>query len=228
MWFQTAMRSPFVFFAIVFMGLMLASPARADAECFPKCRSGFVCTPEQKCVSECNPPCGNAEVCKAGACVTESEATPVSTETKKLEMVWSGGVGAHVSTVTAPVILTSFSVAYGGNHALLGGIQGGVAFFDNFIGTATIGEVGLNLGYRGIFTKTDVGVGMFALVTPQVWTGGDALLGLGGTIGGILTYKRLVIQVPLNVERVATFKNHWSTSKKAVVFTPAVLAGISF
>jgi hypothetical protein len=152
----------------------------------------------------------------------------VSSEPKKIEMVWSGGAGIHVSKTSAPVLLTSFSVAFGGRHAFLAGVQGGLAFFDNFIGTSTIGEVGLNLGYRGIFTRGEVGVGILVVAQPQVWFAGDALLGLGGAAGGVLTYRRLVVEVPLGVSRVATFKNHLQTSKKAVVFTPTILVGVSF
>lgn len=223
-------------FAKTLPGFLLAFLASGHAEadeghCFPTCRSGYVCTPEGKCVSECNPPCDNGTMCKAGACVTPTSsadaAAPV--ETKKLEMVWAGGLGVHVSTVTAPVILTSFSMAYGGDHAFIAGIQGGVAFFSTFVGGATIGEVGLNVGYRGIFTKGDVGVGMLAVVQPQVWVGGyDALFGLGGAVGGVLTYKRLVIEVPLSVTRVAVVDDWFHTNQKAVVFTPAALAGVSF
>jgi hypothetical protein len=222
--------------------LLFPSVARAqDAErCFPKCRSGFVCSAEAKCVSECNPPCASGEACRAGQCAidrtshasTSGESgepdAPVSSEPKKIEMVWAGGAGVHVSKTSAPVLLTSFSVAFGGRHAFLAGLQGGVAFFDSFIGTNTIGELGLNLGYRGIFTRGEVGVGLMVVAQPQVWFAGDALLGLGGAVGGVLTYKRLVVEVPISVSRVAVFKNHLQTSKKAVVVTPAILVGVSF
>jgi hypothetical protein len=140
------------------------------------------------------------------------------------------GVGAHVGTRTAPVALTSFSAAFGGDHAFLAGVQGGVAFFDDFIGTSTLGEVGLNLGYRGIFTRSDVGFGILAVFQPQLWTGSSPLFGLGGAIGGILTYKRLVIEVPLSVEYVAVLgdRGYFSTSQAAAVFTPSIFAGLSF
>ncbi len=228
----------FAVVVITLVGALLAFSASARAEdagtCFPKCRSGYVCSNENKCVSECNPPCSSGERCKAGQCAVDRNSdveadAPVSSEPKKIEMVWAGGVGVHVSKVTAPVLLTSFSAAFGGRHAFLAGVQGGLAFFDNFVGGSdTVGEVGLNVGYRGIFTRGEVGVGMLVLVQPQVWFAGDALFGLGGAVGGVITYKRLVIEVPFAVSRVATFKNHLSTSHKAVVVTPSVLVGISF
>ena len=37
----------------------------------------------------------------------------------------------------------------------------------------------------------------------------------------------LVVEVPLSVSRVATFKNHLETSKKAIVFTPSIRIGVS-
>ena len=207
---------------------LLAAPARADAPaCFPKCRSGYLCSPEGKCVSECNPPCAGSEVCRAGECIAQSQAPTVA---KDPELVLAVGVGAHVGTQTAPVVLTSFSAAFGGQHALLVGVQGGVAFFDSFIGTSTLGEVGLNLGYRGMFTTSDVGIGFLAVFQPQLWTGSNPLFGLGGAIGPVLTYKRLVVEVPLSVEYVAVIGNegYFSTGQAAAVFTPSIFAGVSF
>ncbi len=206
------------------------APARADAPaCFPKCRTGYVCSPQGQCVSECNPPCGSGETCRLGECVgAESPAAPV--ETKKLEMVWALGVGAHVTTATAPVVLTSFSAAFGGDHAFLAGVQGGVAFFSDFVGTSTIGEVGLNLGYRGMLTRSAVRVGVLAVFQPQIWTGSSPLFGLGGAVGGVLTYGQLVVEVPLSVAYVAVLGDdgYFSTSKAAAVFTPSLFVGVSF
>jgi hypothetical protein len=38
---------------------------QADPECYPACRSGFVCRRGQ-CISACNPPCGQGQVCVDG------------------------------------------------------------------------------------------------------------------------------------------------------------------
>jgi hypothetical protein len=54
-----------VVFASTFSVALSASAADA---CFPACRAGFVCSPDKKCVSECNPPCESTELCSAGAC----------------------------------------------------------------------------------------------------------------------------------------------------------------
>jgi hypothetical protein len=201
------------------------------AECFPKCRAGYVCSPEGKCVSECNPPCDGGLACRAGACVAEGEAPPAPAETKLVEVAWTGGVGAHVSTASAPFVHTSLSVAVGGEHAFLAGFQGGLGFFSSFIGTSTIPELGLNVGYRGYFTnRGDIRAGMFAVAQPQLWLGSDVLLGLGGALGGVLTYKRLVVEIPLSVVRVAALgtADYLRTGKEAVVFTPSVRGGIWF
>jgi hypothetical protein len=55
-------------------------------------------------------------------------------------------------------------------------------------------------------------------------------VGLGGAIGGVLTYKRLSLMVPLSVQRVADAgaNNYLTTSRSAVVVTPSVLAGVTF
>lgn len=209
--------------------LQLASPAQADSPaCFPKCRSGYLCSPQGTCVSECNPPCGSGEVCKAGECVAQPQATPAVT--RNPELVLAAGLGAQVASETAPVVLTSFSAAFGGDQAFLAGVQGGVAFFKSFIGTSTVGEVGLNLGYRGTFTRSDLGVGFLAVFQPQVWTGTSPLLGLGGAIGPVFTYGHLVVEVPLSVEYVAVLGDvgYFRTGEAAAVFTPSIFAGVSF
>ena len=44
-------------------------------ECFPQCRSGYICH-DGECVSLCNPPCSQGEVCVEGECVPASEVVP--------------------------------------------------------------------------------------------------------------------------------------------------------
>lgn len=62
------------------LGLILScaagvGTARAESECFPACREGFLCH-EGRCVSACNPPCAQGEVCTAErTCVAQSGAT---------------------------------------------------------------------------------------------------------------------------------------------------------
>lgn len=47
------------------------SLARAETECFPPCREGFLCH-EGQCVSACNPPCAAGETCTpSGQCVLQ-------------------------------------------------------------------------------------------------------------------------------------------------------------
>jgi hypothetical protein len=234
--------------ALVF--LLFPVSAFADNTCFPKCREGFVCNLEGKCVSECNPPCDDGDACRAGACIPREgnrkgqKRTAVSTEStegastddaspsepKTVELAWTGGIGVHATTVTAPVLRTSFLVAVGGRHAFFGGISGGIAFFDNFAGgTGTVGEAALDLGYRGYFTTGTVNAGMFVAFEPQIWAGsGDALAGLGAAVGGVLTYGRLFVEVPISVVRVAPFEHHFDSGNSAVVVTPSVAVGLVF
>jgi hypothetical protein len=66
--------------AVVFVGTPVfaqAAPAGsrqgAGADCFPACRSGFLCN-KGVCVSACNPPCAANETCtSAGECGAERE-----------------------------------------------------------------------------------------------------------------------------------------------------------
>jgi hypothetical protein len=53
-----------------------SAPSPAPDECFPKCRSGYLCH-EGACITGCNPPCGDDEKCTPeGECVPK--VTPVA------------------------------------------------------------------------------------------------------------------------------------------------------
>jgi hypothetical protein len=71
---------PVRLFALSLAGALLlvaGAPAAEEIECFPKCRSGYLCH-EGACVSGCNPLCADDEKCTdAGECVPN--ATPVVT-----------------------------------------------------------------------------------------------------------------------------------------------------
>ena len=65
-------------FACLMVTLALADDVRAqDAECFPPCRSGFVCLAGE-CVSACNPPCPEGEACQDGECVVPQSSAPAA------------------------------------------------------------------------------------------------------------------------------------------------------
>lgn len=55
--------------------LALGLAQTASAQCVPECRTGYVCNPDNQCVSICNPPCGDGQVCTAEAqCVADPAA----------------------------------------------------------------------------------------------------------------------------------------------------------
>jgi len=53
-----------------------AAPVPAARECFPECRSGYLCH-EGVCITGCNPPCGDDEKCTVeGECVAKASTPP--------------------------------------------------------------------------------------------------------------------------------------------------------
>jgi hypothetical protein len=61
------------------MAAQEAAPVPAAQECFPKCRSGYLCH-EGACITGCNPACADDEKCTAeGECVAKATPTPVVT-----------------------------------------------------------------------------------------------------------------------------------------------------
>lgn len=62
------------------------SSTRPAKECFPACRSGYVCQPEKlECVSVCNPPCDDDEVCTENAeCIPDGRLAEPEPERAEL------------------------------------------------------------------------------------------------------------------------------------------------
>ena len=57
-----------------------AASTNGANECFPACRDGFLCH-QSKCISACNPPCENGDVCTAQAMCVPRAAPAVRVET---------------------------------------------------------------------------------------------------------------------------------------------------
>lgn len=58
--------------------------AENSVECYPACRSGFTCY-QGNCVSLCNPPCPDKQVCtSSGECVGVSQSIPSSNNGKQV------------------------------------------------------------------------------------------------------------------------------------------------
>ena len=162
---------------IAFLVLVFAaagsSPANAEGACFPACRSGFVCAPDGKCVSLCNPPCSASEVCSGNECrakkrssnaaSTEAPSTDAAAADEKSEKTGTDhavsneplperhyelGLGLgyqHVGSLDyfAPALAFHYVLALGLEPHLLFGVRAGAA-----LGSSTIAELGLDLGYR--------------------------------------------------------------------------------
>jgi len=224
-------------------------PAVAHAQaCFPACRSGFVCAPEGKCVSECNPPCEGGSECRAQQCVapprTGAQApgrggatrTPeeITADADRLDedlarkFVITGGFGALVAARTAGTV--SFAARYqvGEEHAFVIGPRAMIAFPGG--GYDAFGVIGVDLGYRASFGHGSVRPGLLVLAQPQVYAGGgDALFHTGLAVGPIIRIGRAEIEVPLSIGRVGPMKDPFGSSRlNAVVFTASVMGGVAF
>lgn len=221
MWYgATVHRHSLAFVVVVVAIVASASRAEADAAgaCFPACRSGFVCTPDAKCVSLCNPPCADSELCSSGECkakkrpAADAPSADAKAETKeaspgeplperKLEL----GLGLgyqHIGSLDyfAPALAFRYVLALGLEPHLLFGVRVGAA-----LGSSTVGEVGLDLGYRhrlGAATAPVRG-GFFVTVRPELWPGASGSSGTsrtafvgGGSLGPFLELDRVLISLP--------------------------------
>lgn len=63
----------------------LGSAQEQDTTCFPKCRAGYICH-QGVCVSKCNPPCPQGEICTPqGECIPVVPTTPKETKIEVIE-----------------------------------------------------------------------------------------------------------------------------------------------
>ncbi|MCK9459268.1 MAG: hypothetical protein M0R80_06480 [Proteobacteria bacterium] len=124
------------------------------AECFPKCRSGFLCH-EGACVSSCNPVCADDERCTAeGECVLKAPAgaTPEpapAPEAQKPPYRPKGGVLG----LTAGALLCASAESWGchttdGDTGVYAGLRGGYLFLSWL-------EADLDLSFSPLFMKDD-------------------------------------------------------------------------
>jgi hypothetical protein len=213
--------SPFSL-AFVGMSVLASAPASASADtasaCFPACRNGFVCSPEGKCLSECNPPCSGGETCAAGECVAKKKkpaeaaaedktAKPESANGEPIpERSFELGLGLgyqHVGSFDyfAPALAFRYVLALGLEPHLLFGVRAGAA-----LGKSTIGELGLDLGYRHRLGAADAPVrgGFFITLRPELWPGASGSSGTsrtafvgGGSLGPFIELERIVLSLPL-------------------------------
>lgn len=96
--------------------------ATTATECFPSCRTGYLCHQGQ-CVSRCNPPCGEGLVClDSGECALgpTSPAPRYVSQTADVGMRvsagWARGAGIYgIVTMAMTAVLTTTVAALNGN-----------------------------------------------------------------------------------------------------------------
>jgi hypothetical protein len=201
----------------------------ADAPaCFPACRSGYVCSPEAKCVSLCNPPCGDGETCAGGECQTK--VAPASSSEPIKDRMFELGLGGGYQRVGsadyfAPALAFRFVLPLGLEPHLVFGVRAGAG-----LGPSIIGEFALDLGYRHRIGAANAPVrgGFFVTFRPEIWPNAGsysstahAFVG-GGSLGGFVEFERLVLSLPLAagygkvLSHTATF-GYFSASVEAAI-----------
>lgn len=176
-------------------------------------------------MSLCNPPCESGEICSSGQCTAKKKASSAAAsgdeKAEKAEKAdkaeaKSGeplpdrpielGLGLgfqHVGSLDyfAPALSFHYVLALGLEPHLLFGARVGAA-----LGTSTVGEFGLDLGYRHRLGAADAPVrgGFFVTLRPELWPGASGSSGTsrtafvgGGSVGGFVELDRVIIRVPL-------------------------------
>lgn len=196
-----------ILFGFIIVALF-AYAGSAKADCFPTCREGYVCSPENQCVSACNPPCAANEACSnAGACVAR---TPSPSPARAPNPAAQPIVEAQ-APVMANYLIGGFDSAIATDSAFGIGIAVGHVFFgdhDGFLVGARLGlyfgdaggiRIGPDVGYRAMLIRGRVSAGFLLVFQPHIYYGGgnDPFLGLGGSLGPIVEYDRLYLQLPI-------------------------------
>ncbi len=218
--------------------LLVPVRAAADAECFPACRCGYVCSPQGQCVSACNPPCGDSQACTNGECVDrhapQQAAAPQSTEpARPFEITL--GVGAQKGTRSGaswgatPEAAFAYTLTSGRAFELF--VGGRVRYdFD-----ASVGAAGGEIGVRGVVPSTDASVrgGLFASLRPEIAFGNlthpslEAGIAGAAAVGPFVDFGPVVIRVPFMVQGIYSFSTQGSTHSLADIMISGE-AGIRF
>ncbi|AKU98965.1 hypothetical protein AKJ09_05629 [Labilithrix luteola] len=217
-------------FVALALGLFVA-PAFADGSsstCFPACRSGFVCTPDGRCVSECNPPCADGEICEAHECrarnrsSSRSGAAPTEIRSSSRSALSTGqdaATDADDGSEPAKAVDGAFGMHTGPVVFIANASTPGLAFDFRYKtrgdhafvagARAAVGfadgpdffAIGPDLGYRGNFAHgNDLQAGLLVLAQPQIWAGGSAaMLYMGAAVGGFVQYGHFEIQLPIGL-----------------------------
>jgi hypothetical protein len=157
-------RTLFTAFVLATSFATTVAAAAADA-CFPACRKGYVCAPDKRCVSECNPPCESNELCSGGVChanpaMVGDRATPAAAPAATLattpaqppapsDIGRSERAQAKIDAVPLPRLTFSVLVGPAGVKIGRGNAFGGEVAFQARYGLGADGGHGLVAGLRG-------------------------------------------------------------------------------
>jgi hypothetical protein len=228
---------------VSFLGVALLMPVSAHAAeaCFPACRAGFLCSPEGKCVSECNPRCADGESCKAGACITKDErakevraAKDEEETTRERRFAFFGGPSVvFASYYFEPAALPAFQMAFDARipvgapktGALVVGVRGNIGYVSD--AKRVLGIVGLDLGYQLNLAEGTISHGPLVFLQPKVWAGGGTkgALDLGGALGWWVRWRALELQLPIGLSYVTDLG---SSVKDFFALSISGLVGVAF
>ncbi len=201
--------------------LLETSSDQAAGTCFPTCRDGYVCSPQNTCVSACNPLCTAGETCAGdGTCVAEA-ARPVTTAAPVEERDPLIRIAPRVGGVYQYWKLSSKALGGGApSNAGVGGIAGGIELAIErwhlvtvprvvaVFGSDSQVELGIDLGVRFARRLGSGRVGIDGLFTPMLFPG-VASEGAGFYWGGRgdLFFERGALRVIVGVGygHIATF-----------------------
>jgi hypothetical protein len=110
--------------AVVGIALLVgATPGRANtrasaapAGCVPACAGGFVCAPNDRCVSACNPPCSEEEQCRPDGSCAELVAPTTSRPPAAPYPVASAAMPTSVALPRTPASTPVFGASIGGAY----------------------------------------------------------------------------------------------------------------
>ena len=225
------------------LGLLATSRALA-ADCFPSCRAGYLCAPDGRCVSECNPPCEGGTTCRARQCVATSSTPTASSssvsaasrdedrlapkaESSDHRFSALAGPTMFVAKETVPGVAMAFRYKTPGDHAFVVGprLMMGMPEGSDF------GVVGVDAGYRGNFAKGDLQAGIVVLSVPQIWIGGShAMLHVGGAVGPFVHFHRFELQLPIGAGFATLLEEPFGGRSRdlGAVVTANLLGGVTF
>ena len=109
---------------------------------------------------------------------------------------FAGGLDSYFGNAVGPALTIAGAHVFGEDHGFLFGARAAQYFRES---DTPVFRMGIDIGYRGYFSRNVVSVGILVLAQPEIYPGKPTSGGGGASVGPFFEYKRLHVQIVAGV-----------------------------